>query len=98
MEHNHIRAWRIHRGMRQIDLAKAIGVSRSYVAQVELGNRRYDQLFLEPAALALGCTPADLIGHPPGQTESIDRLLNNLPDELRERVEAAVRAMIQTKD
>lgn len=56
-----IKEWRKHRDLSQEELADRMGITRGYVSQVENGKRRYDQLFLEAAAQALNCDPADLL-------------------------------------
>lgn len=75
-----IREWRKYRGLTQEQLADRMGIARSYVSHVEKGNRRYDQLFLEAAAQALNCEPADLIMRDPGQP-SIWSIWDNIPKD-----------------
>lgn len=56
-----IRAWRKHRGLSQVQLAERIGINQGNLSRIEKGTRKYDQEFLERAAEALGCAPADLL-------------------------------------
>lgn len=72
-----IKEWRKHRGYTQEQLAEMVGVDRTYVSKIEKGasgkkgGKRYDQPFLEAAAEALKCEPADLIMRDPSQPGSI---------------------------
>jgi transcriptional regulator with XRE-family HTH domain len=94
MKSHFIREWRLHRKMTQAQLAAAMGISRSYLTMIERGGRRYDQNFLENAALALDSTPADLIARPPGALQRIDRLLADVGEDERARIENAIRALL----
>lgn len=71
LSRHYIKAWRLHRGLTQVQLAERIGMDRSYLANIENGKRRYDQPFLEAAAEALRCEPADLIMRNPADPEGI---------------------------
>ena len=85
-----IRAWRKHRGLTQAQLADRIGIDRSYLSNIETGRRRYDQPFLEAAADALRCAPADLIMRDPTDPEGIWSIWDQLaPVERRQIVEIA---------
>lgn len=61
----YIRAWRNFRGLTQEDFADRLGVSHSTVSRIERGLLGYTQDFLEAAADALLCEPADLIMRDP---------------------------------
>jgi transcriptional regulator with XRE-family HTH domain len=85
-----IRAWRKHRGLTQAQLAERIGIDRSYLSNIETGRRRYDQPFLEAAAEALRCEPADLIVRDPTEPEGLWSIWDQLaPVERRQLVEVA---------
>jgi transcriptional regulator with XRE-family HTH domain len=85
-----IRAWRKYRGLTQAQLADRIGIDRSYLSNIETGRRRYDQPFLEAAADALRCAPADLIMRDPTDPEGIWSIWDQLaPVERRQIVEIA---------
>lgn len=71
VQRHFIRAWRKYRGLSQQQLADRMGVARSYVGHVETGRSRYDQPFLEAAADALNCAPADLIMRDPSQPDAL---------------------------
>ena len=49
-------------GMKQADLAKAIGKHQSYISDIERGQRRVDVLELYVIARALNLSPVDLYG------------------------------------
>ena len=92
MEHraHFIREWRQHRHMTQDQLAERIGMNRAYLSKIESGKRRYDQPFLEAAAVALQCQPADLIMRNPTDPEGIWSLWETLrPTERRQVIEVA---------
>jgi transcriptional regulator with XRE-family HTH domain len=85
-----IRAWRKYRGLTQAQLAERIGIDRSYLSNIETGRRRYDQPFLEAAADALRCEPADLIMRDPTEPEGLWSIWDQLaPIERRQLVEVA---------
>lgn len=57
----HLAAARKARGVRQADLATAVGLTRASVANIENGVQRVQIHTLVAAAQALGIDPADLI-------------------------------------
>lgn len=54
---------RSNAGMKQVDLANAIGKHQSYISDIERGQRRVDVLELFVIARALGMKPAELYEH-----------------------------------
>jgi transcriptional regulator with XRE-family HTH domain len=90
---HHLRAWRKHRGLTQAALAQAMGFARSYVTKVERGDRRYDEVFMDRAAAALGCTAADLISHPPVEWAEALSIWAALSPNEQTRALAVVKAM-----
>lgn len=68
---HYIREWRKFRGLTQDQLAERIGISKPYLSKIETGARRYDQPFLEAAADALRCDPADLIVRDPTDPQGL---------------------------
>lgn len=80
-----IKAWRKHKGLSQQQLADRMGVARSYVGHVETGRSRYDQPFLEAAAEAMGCSPADLIMRDPSQPGSLWSIWDQIQPVQREQ-------------
>ena len=64
-----LRQWRKHRGYTQDHLAEMIGTSKGYLSDLERGVRRFNQDLLEQLAVALKCSPADLIRIDPSKGE-----------------------------
>jgi transcriptional regulator with XRE-family HTH domain len=92
-QRQHFKAWRKHRGLTQEQLAERIGIARSYLTKIERGDRRYDQPFLEAAAEALRCTPADLIMRDPTDPEGLWSIYETLTAPERVRAVAVLKAM-----
>lgn len=88
-----LRQWRKHRGLTQEQLAERIGIARSYLTKIERGTRRYDQPFLEAAADALRCEPADLIMRDPTESETIWSIWEGLSPIERVQAIAVIRAI-----
>ena len=87
-----IKAWRRHRGLTQQQLGDRVGVDRSYVNKIENGKKRYDQPFLEAAAEALRCEPADLIMRDPSQPGSIWSIWEAIPASERPQAQRVLEA------
>lgn len=90
-----IREWRKYRHLTQEQLAERMKINRSYVSHIENGARRYDQIFLEAAAEALGCTPADLIMRDPGQPGSILSIWEQIPPAERTMAVKVLEAFVK---
>lgn len=90
-----IREWRKFRDLTQEQLAERMGVARSYVSHVEKGKRRYDQYFLEAAAIALNCTPADLIMRDPSQPGAIWSIWEQIPATERDQAAKVLQTFIK---
>lgn len=60
-----LRAWRKHKDITQEVAASRIGIDRTTLGRIENGKVPYNQQFLEAAAAAYGCEPADLIMRDP---------------------------------
>ena len=88
-----IRQWRKHRDLTQEQLAERIGIARSYLTKIERGDRRYDQPFLEAAADALRCEPADLIMRDPTATENLWSIWDQLSPTERAQAFAVIKAI-----
>lgn len=89
-QRHYIREWRKFRELTQDQLAERIGITKSYLSKIETGKKRYDQPFLEAAAVALRCEPADLIIRDPMDPEGIWSVWDSLkPVERAQVVEIA---------
>jgi transcriptional regulator with XRE-family HTH domain len=55
------REWRDFRNLSQERAADRIGIDRSHLSKIESGKSEYNQAFLEKAADAYLCDPADLL-------------------------------------
>jgi transcriptional regulator with XRE-family HTH domain len=91
-----IREWRKHRGLTQEQLAERIGITKSYLSKIEGGKKRYDQPFLEAAAVALRCDPADLIIRDPVDPEGIWSIWDQLQPTQRQQVVEIARTLKRT--
>lgn len=86
--------WREYRGLSQDQLAERIGMSRANYSKIERGVVPYSQDFLEEAANALNCEPADLIMRDPySPVWSIYDTLKTLPEEQQKQALAVIEAL-----
>jgi transcriptional regulator with XRE-family HTH domain len=60
-----VRAYRDEHGLSQEQLAELIGVHRTYVGDIERGERNLSLRSVERLAAALQVEPRDLFGSPP---------------------------------
>lgn len=81
-----IKQWRKHRGLTQEQLAERIGITKSYVSKIEAGKKRYDQPFIEAAAVVLSCEPVDLIVRDPSDPDGIWSIWDTLKPTQRAQV------------
>ena len=83
---HYIKEWRKFRGLTQEQFAERIGINRAYLSKIESGKRRYDQPFLEAAADALRCEPADLIVRDPSDPDGIWSVWDQLDQPGRNQI------------
>jgi transcriptional regulator with XRE-family HTH domain len=95
-QRQYFRAWRAYRGLTQDQLAERIGIARSYLSKIERGDRRYDQHFLEAAADALRCEPANLINIDPTGPDSLWSVWEQLSPPERKQAFAIIKAIRDT--
>lgn len=95
---NFVKAWRKFRDLSQSELAEKMGISREYVSLVENGKRRYDEIFLDAAAQALNCSPADLISREPGTLGGILYLWDQIDEAQREQALKVLEAFKKAND
>lgn len=91
-----IKEWRKFRGLNQEQLAERIGIGKPYVSKIENGKRRYDQPFLEAAAVALNCTVADLLVRDPTDPEGIWSIWDTLKPAERVQAVSVIKALKKT--
>lgn len=85
-KHHYVREWRKAKGWTQEVMSEKIGISRAYLAQIETGARDYSQDFLEAAALAIGCSPAELIMRDPAKGEMLWAIADQLTESQTEQL------------
>jgi len=61
LEQNPIKVWREYRGLTQQAVATAVGISTSYLSQLETGVRRGSTAVLQAIAAALQLTLDDIV-------------------------------------
>ena len=92
-----LKEWREHRHLTQEQLADRIGISRVMVSKIERGLNPYHQAFLEAAADALMCEPADLLVRDPSKPEAIWSLWEKIPPVDKPRAIAILKALTGDK-
>jgi transcriptional regulator with XRE-family HTH domain len=92
---HYLREWRQHRGLSQDDLAKALKTSKGEISRYERGERTISLLIQFNLMRALQITPGQFFS-PPG-ARSADALLSGLSPEDRDRILAAVEALVGAK-
>lgn len=87
----HIRAWRKKRGLSLRELANRLEsepggepiISHASIGRIETGKQPYSQEILEALAVALNCTPADLLERDPDAEGDVIDLLRRLDNGKR---------------
>ena len=87
----YLREWRKDRGYSLERLAEMIGTSKGHLGDIERGDRRYNEDILEALAVALRCTPADILRRRPADPEGIETI-GLLPEQV-ELVQGMVEQM-----
>ena len=90
--------WRQFRGLNQEQAAERLDIDQSTLSRIERGTIRFGQEFLEAAAYAYLCEPADLLMRNPLAADALWSINENLrkatPDQ-REQIQAVVEALIR---
>lgn len=76
---HYVREWRKYRGLTQERLAERTPFTHGAISQLETGRTSYTQEMLEALAVALDCSPGDLLNVNPlkeGEVVDLMRLLN----------------------
>ena len=92
-----LKEWREFRRLTQEQLADRIGISRVMVSKIERGLNPYHQAFLEAAAVALMCEPADLLVRDPSQPDAIWSVWDSIPAADKPRAIAILKTFAGTK-
>ena len=90
-----LKEWRKHRLLTQEQAAERFDLDQSTLSRIERGVTPYDQDFLEAAAYAYRCTPADLLMRNPLDKDSIWSIADNLR-KAAPRDRARVVAVVET--
>lgn len=91
--------WREFRNLSQERASDRIGIDRSHLSKIETNKSEYNQAFLEQAADAYLCDPADLLIRNPLDKSSAWTLFDTIrraPAEKRESILAVVETMLKT--
>ena len=93
-----LKEWRLKNHLTQAQAGDRLGMDQSSLSRIERGVVPYDQDFLEAAAYAYNCTPADLLMRNPLDKNAVwsitDNLLKATPEE-RARAIAVVDALLK---
>jgi transcriptional regulator with XRE-family HTH domain len=93
-----LKEWRLHRQLTQVQAADRLNVSQATLSRIETGRHPYSQDFLEAAAEAYMCEPADLLMRNPTQADaawSLDDSLQKATPEQRDQVRRIVDALLR---
>lgn len=92
----YLREWRKHRNLTQETLTARLEVDRTIVSKIETGKLDYHQAFLERAAEALNCEPADLLVRDPSRPEAIWSIWEQIAPVDRPKALAVLQALKNT--
>lgn len=92
----YLKEWRKFRNLTQESLADRVGIDRTIVSKIENGKLDYHQAFLEAAAYALRCEPADLLVRNPTDPQAIWSLWDSLPEVEKPKALAVIQALKNT--
>lgn len=93
-----LRQWREKKGLTQEQAADRIGITQGQLSRIERGDTPYNQDFLEQAAEAYQCDPADLIMRDPLLPDAVWSIVDQLKvatPEQREDVRRVADALIR---
>ena len=93
----HLRAWRKHRGLTLQELADLAGTSYASISRAECQKQNWDQDFLQRVALALHCTPVDLLARAPGQADLIWSLWEEATFSERVQIEQHAQVILNSR-
>ena len=84
--------WRRHRGLNQVQLAERLHITQGQLSKIENFKKPWDEDLLELAALALRCTPVDILIRDPSAAEGIWSIWDNVPESQRGQALDVLRA------
>ncbi len=93
----YLKEWREHRQLTQEQLAERMDLSRPMISKIERGLNPYSQAFLEAAAAALRCEPADLLVRDPSKPDAIWSVWDSIPSADKPRAIAILKTFAGTK-
>lgn len=85
-----IRLRREGAGLTQADVARAVGLTRASISNIEAGRQRFNVEMLYKLAAALGCKPYDLMP----ETRLVYQKDYKLPDDLTPEEEEWIRGIL----
>lgn len=85
------REWRKYRKLNQDTAGERIGKDQSTLSRIERGEVPFDQDFLESAAFAYQCEPADLLMRDPTDQDAVWSIMDNLKTATLEEKKQVVR-------
>ena len=94
-----LRHWREYRNLTQAQAADRIGIDQSQLSRIERGKYPYNQGFLEAAAIAYLCEPADLLMRNPKDKNAVWTLIEAVrgaPEPTQKTIQAVVESIIKT--
>jgi transcriptional regulator with XRE-family HTH domain len=96
MRRTFLKEWRIKRGHSQEEAADLIGIDRSMLSKIESGKMAYSQQFLEAAAEAYMCEPADLLIRNPTDPDGIWSVWDSAKDGQKRQIVEIAKTIIKT--
>jgi transcriptional regulator with XRE-family HTH domain len=88
-----VREWRKFRGLTQERLAERTPFTTGAISQLETGRTKYTQDMIEALAVALDCSPGDLLSKDPLKEGEIIDLMRHLPESKKGDVIAILKAL-----
>lgn len=92
----YFRAWRLHRGMTQAELAERVDLAVPTISQIESGRTGLTLATLERLAAALECDPGDLLATEPGTRNVVAEVWRAIPDEDKDQALLVLRAFARS--
>lgn len=94
---NHLREWRVYRGMSQAALAERVGTNPNMIQYLETGERGLSAKWLRRLAPALDTTPGLLLDHDPHELDAdILDIWGHASARERKQISDVARALLRT--